>query len=135
MLITVIFGWCKNSNIEEKISEQLKLSDDVISNLTLDHSSPHRILNDTDPLKYPELCICNANKENNETTDQLEYFGLKIFDGDDAQDNICLRPEDYVELSMNLFSLLAENNWVVHYSNGKPLLYVICTSVPNSKLK
>ena len=67
MLITVIFGWCKNSNIEEKISEQLKLSDDVISDLTLDHSSPHRILNDADPLKYPELCICNANKENNES--------------------------------------------------------------------
>lgn len=125
MLITIILGWCKNSNTEEKLSKQLKLSNDIISDLTLDHSSPHRILNDTDPIKYPELCICNTMKGN----DELEYFGLKIFDGDDKQNNICLRPEDYTELGMNLFGLLAENNWVVHYSNGKPFFYVICTDV------
>ena len=130
MLVTIIFGWCKD-NRSKKLSEQLKLSDDIISCLTLDHSSPHKILNDTDPINYPELCICNCSNGNN---NELEYFGLKVFDGDDTQDNICLRPEDYMVLSSNLFCLLSENNWNVHYLNCKPMLYIICTSVPNSKL-
>ena len=129
MPVTIILGWRKNK--EEKLSKQLKLSNDTISDLTLNHSSPYRILNDTDPIKYPELCICNSLNKDNE---ELEYFGLKIFDGDDKQDIICLRPEDYSELLRNLFCLLSENNWLVHYSNGKPMIYVICTSVPNSRL-
>lgn len=93
--------------------------------MTLDHSSPHRILNDADPINYPELCICKCSNGNNE---ELEYFGLKVFDGDDAQDNMCLLPKDYIRLSHNLFCLLEENNWKVNYMNGKPMLYVICTS-------
>ena len=131
MLITIIFGWCRSGS-NEKISKQLELSDKDINDLTLDHSSPYKILNDTDPIKYPELCICNSSNKDNK---EIEYFGLKVFDGDDElEDNICLRPEDYSELSRNLFCLLAENNWIVSYTNGKPMIYIICTSVQNSKL-
>lgn len=125
MLLTIIFGWCKNGNIDKKLSKQLNLSNDIIYNMTLDSFSPHRILNDTDPINYPELCICNCFNGNNE---ELEYFGLKVFDGDDTQDNMCLLPKDYIRLSHNLFCLLEENNWKVNYMNGKPMLYVICTS-------
>ena len=39
-----------------------------------------------------------------------------------------------MEIKMDLLLTSKYNNWNVHYLNGKPMLYIICASVPNSKL-
>lgn len=121
MLITIIYGWCKYGK-SKKMSEQLNLTKKQINELTLSHSTNNKTINNTDPLKNPKLCIYNVKRDDKD----IEYFGLKIFHGDESQADICLVPTDYQELERNLFELLSKNKWIVHYNNGKPLMYIAC---------
>ena len=133
MLVTIVFGWCNKTKNDKStkgknlgfLTDQLFLSENVKQELLIKHNSLYKILNETDPIKYPELCISYNKNKNDE---EQEYFGLKIFDGDielENKANVCLNPDDMYELSRNLFCLLAENNMIVPYQNGKPMIYIV----------
>lgn len=124
MILEVVYGWkTKSEDKLGKLSKQLNLSSDSIKDLEgCTFSEPYEHLNDTDAIKYPELCIFNAGNKN------IEYFGLKVFEGTTnkfVESN--MRFEDASEYSRNLFCLLEENGWHVSYLNGKPMLYIIMT--------